>query len=190
MVLASAPESVDDKGDDLLRRMVADIAVAQVARADANWESTQRDCAGLVRYAYRTAFKRLRPERLRRPLFRNQAGQPADFADAESLVQGGSFVLIGRNHAARARLKTGDLIVYRQDRGDDDIVWHVMLALVPPGGTPRVVYHPGLPPRGEPDPGVRHGSLRALENEAPHAWRADEQNPAFLGFFRFAEFSS
>jgi uncharacterized protein YfaT (DUF1175 family) len=160
-----------------------------VARPDVAWEPAQRDCAGLVRYAYRTAFKRLRPERLDRPLFVDAAGRPADFADVENLVRGRSFVRLGRDAAARHRLQTGDVLVYRQDRGDDDVAWHMMLAIVPAGAEPRVVYHPGHAEPGEPPPAVRHGSLRDLEREAPLLWRADVDNPAFLGFFRFAEFA-
>lgn len=176
------------RSDALLRRVVADVAVAQVGRPDAAWEPAQRDCAGLVRYAYRTAWKRLRPERLARgPLFLDGHGQPSDFADVESLVRGKSFVRLGRDVVARRRLQTGDVLVYRQDRGDDDVAWHMMLAIVPPGADARVVYHPGHAAPGEPEPGVRHGSLRELEREAPLLWRADVDNPSFLGFFRFAE---
>ena len=187
----SSPTSVGSPAvahsDALLRRVVADVAVAQVARPDAAWEPAQRDCAGLVRYAYRTAFKRLRPERLERPLFVDAAGHAADFADVENLVRGHSFVRLGRDEGARRRLQTGDVLVYRQDRGDDDVAWHMMLAIVPAGAEPRVVYHPGHASPGEPPPAVRHGSLRELEREAPLLWRADIENPAFLGFFRFAE---
>lgn len=189
---ASSPSSTPSSpspvhSDALLRRVVADVAVSQVARPDPGWEPSQRDCAGLVRYAFRTAFKRLRPERLERPLFVAADGRPADFADVENLVRGRSFVRLGRDASARRRLQTGDVLVYRQDRGDDDVAWHMMLAIVPPGGEPRVVYHPGHPAPGEPPPAVRHGSLRELEREAPLLWRADADNPAFLGFFRFAE---
>lgn len=187
---SSSSSSSPASSDALLRRVVADVAVAQVAHPDAAWEPAQRDCAGLVRYAYRTAFKRLRPERLARPLFVDADGHPADFADVANLVRGRSFVRLGRDAAARRRLQTGDVLVYRQDRGDDDVVWHMMLAIVPAGGEPRVVYHPGHAAPGEPPATVRHGSLRALEHEAPLSWRADVDNPAFLGFFRFAEFAA
>lgn len=188
--VVSASPSSPVHSDALLRRVVADVAVAQVGRPDERWQPAQRDCAGLVRYAYRTAYQRLRPERIARgPLFVDVHGQPTDFADAETLTRGKSFVRLGRDVRARRRLQTGDVLVYRQDHGDDDVAWHMMLAIVPPGGDARVVYHPGHPAPGEPDPGVRHGSLRELEREAPLLWRADVDNPAFLGFFRFAELS-
>ena len=186
--LSSLSSSVST--DSALRRAIADVAVAQVARPDPAWEPAQRDCAGLVRFAYRTAWRRLRPARLVRPLFVDAQQRPTDFADAETLVRGGSFALLGNDEAARRRLQTADVLVYRQDRGDDDVAWHMMLAIVPPSGEARVVYHPGHAEPGEPPAQVRHGLLRALEREAPQSWRANVDNPAFLGFFRFAEFAS
>lgn len=185
--LASAPMAVAGPGDDALRSIVAEVASAQITKPDPAWEPAQRDCAGLVRFAYRSAFKRLRPARLQRPLFVDLVGRAVDFADAETLVQGGSFVSLGRGADARRRLRTGDLLAFRQDRGDDDVVWHLMVAVVPPSGDASVIYHPGLPAPGERDPGVRHGSLRSLNVDAPLAWRPDLDNPGFLGFFRFAE---
>ena len=185
--LASAPMAEAGPGDDALRSIVAEVASAQITKPDPAWEPAQRDCAGLVRFAYRSAFKRLRPARLQRPLFVDLVGRAVDFADAETLVQGGSFVSLGRGADARRRLRTGDLLAFRQDRGDDDVVWHLMVAVVPPSGDASVIYHPGLPAPGERDPGVRHGSLRSLSVDAPLAWRPDLDNPGFLGFFRFAE---
>jgi hypothetical protein len=183
----AAPTAVAGPGDDALRSIVAEVASAQITKPDPAWEPAQRDCAGLVRFAYRSAFKRLRPARLQRPLFVDLDGRAVDFADAETLVQGGSFVSLGRGADARRQLRTGDLLAFRQDRGDDDVVWHLMVAVVSPSGDASVIYHPGLPAPGETDPGVRHGSLRSLSVDAPLAWRPDLDNPGFLGFFRFAE---
>jgi len=186
--LATSTTSADGVGDDLLRAVVGEVAAAQLQRADPAWQPAQRDCAGLVRFAYRSAYKRLRPQRLQTPLFVDK-GVGVDFADAETLVTGGSFVLLGRDERARRQLQTGDVLAWRLDRGDDDVAWHLMMAVVLPGGEVRVVYHPGLPPRGQPDPGVRQGLLRELVREAPVGWRPDVDNPFFLGFFRFAEWT-
>ena len=186
-LLTTSPASVD-VGDALLREVVGEVAVAQLDKPDRSWATTQRDCAGLVRHAYRTAYKRLRSERLHTPLFVNH-GVALDFADAETLVTGGSFQLLGRDDTARRQLRTGDILAWRLDRGDDDVAWHLMLVVAPAGFEPRVVYHPGQPARGEPDPGVRQGLLRSLENDAPSGWRPDVDNPFFLGFFRFAEWT-
>ena len=186
-VLVSSPTSADVVGSDLLRAVVGEVAAAQLQRADPAWQPAQRDCAGLVRFAYRSAYKRLRPMSAS-SLFVDK-GVAVDFADAETLITGGTFVSLGRDARARAQLKTGDLLAYRLDRGDDDVAWHLMIAVVAPGAEARVVYHPGLPEGGQPDPGVRHGLLRELEREASAGWRPDVNNPFFLGFFRFAEWT-
>jgi uncharacterized protein YfaT (DUF1175 family) len=60
-----------------------------------------------------------------------------------------------------------------------------MIAVMPPGGAlsaALVVYHPGQP--GAP---VRSGALLALTRDAPLEWRPLEENPAFLGVYRFQE---
>lgn len=186
LALAAAPDDVVGVG--ALREVVGEVAVAQVRRIDPAWQPQQRDCAGLVRFAYRSAYKRLRPARLTTSLFVDH-GRDVDFADAEALITGGSFVLLGRDERARRQLQTGDVLAFRQDRGDDDIVWHLMLVVAPPGEDPRVVYHPGHPEPGEPAPAVRHGRLRELVTDAPAGWRPDVDNPFFLGFFRFAEWT-
>jgi len=186
-VLATSSGPDTGPGDALLRAVVGEVAAAQLQRPDPAWQPAQRDCAGLVRFAYRSAYKRLRPARVS-SLFVDH-GVAVDFADAETLVTGGTFVSLGRDARARASLKTGDLLAYRLDRGDDDVAWHLMIAVVAPGAETRVVYHPGLPERGQPDPGVRQGLLRELEREAPAGWRPDVDNPFFLGFFRFAEWT-
>ncbi len=146
----------------LLARRVAEVALAQIAAPDPRWEASQRDCAGLVRFAYRSAYRLLAPERLVR-----------------------SFVPLGRGEAALRELRTGDLVAFRQPgiAGEND--YHLMIAVVPPGAAPRsalVVYHPG-----STGAAVRRGSLSALQREAPLEWRPVESNSAFLGFYRFKE---
>ncbi len=179
-------------GDDLLRTVVAEVALAQQSREDPAWNPKQRDCAGLVRFAYKSAYKALRPARLATPLFENNAGVPADFADAQTLIAR-SFFAIGRDDVARAQLRTGDVLAYRQDDGDGDVAWHLMLAVVAEPSSRgasahdasiRVVYHPG-----EPGAAVRSGALLELMTDAPRAWRPTADNANFVGFFRFKEWT-
>src|SRR5512133_2200201 len=128
----------------LVRRIVAETALAQVEAIDPAWDEAQRDCAGLVRFAYRAAFKRLDPRRAAEGPFRD-AGQPAHFADAATLLRE-SFVRIGRDDAARAALRSGDLVAFaREDEGGAP-VYHLMMivrAEDPAHGKILVVYHPG-----------------------------------------------
>ncbi|MCE9669077.1 DUF1175 domain-containing protein [Myxococcus stipitatus] len=176
---APAPES----RDVLLRRQVAQLALAQVRKPDAAWHPDQRDCAGLIRYVFRVAYKRVAPERLSTPLWTNARGEPTDFADAETLLHH-SLVSLGRDEAARDAVRTGDVLAFRQEQ-DAGPIFHLMLVVRPEDrahAPARVVYHPG-----EKGAAVRTGLLLNLADEAPHEWRPVPSNTAFLGFFRFKE---
>lgn len=185
LALAGADPAGASTGN--LRTVVAEVALAQQVKEDPAWNARERDCAGLVRFAYKSAYKKLRPARLAQPLFHDDHGRAVEFADAEALVKG-SFVPLGRDDRARSRLRTGDLLVFRQDRGDGDVTWHLMIAVVAPGAAQgdgvRVVYHPG-----ESGARVKSGSLRELTDDAPMEWRPVPENGAFLGYYRFAEWN-
>lgn len=176
---------VDDGArDGVLRQLIAEVATAQVKAIDPAWQEAQRDCAGLVRFSYRSAFARLARDGKAPPLFLDQRGRAVDFADAETLVTR-SFVPLGRGDEARRALRSGDVLAFRSERADGEVVWHLMLAVVPaPGTGARVVYHPG-----EAGARVRTGALAALEREAPLEWRPTPSNPSFLGFFRYRDFA-
>ncbi len=179
LILAAAPAPPVE----LLRQAVAETAIAQVKRVDERWQPEQRDCAGLVRFSLRQAYRRVEPKRLDTPLFATRTG-PADFADAETLL-GYSFVGLGRD-ADKLSVKTGDVLAFRQPRDSGD-VFHLMLVVAPADrahGEIHVVYHPG-----EKDAPVRSGRLSELVREAPGEWRPTPQNPSFLGIFRFKEWT-
>ncbi len=186
-LLASTPVAAEPREarDVLLRRELAHLALAQLQKMDPLWHPEQRDCAGLVRFVYRGAHKRFFPERLARPLWIDGRGQPSDFADAETLLTR-NFVSLGRGPAAREALRTGDLVAFRQEQ-EAGPVFHLMLVVRPEDkahAPARVVYHPG-----EKGAAVRTGVLLRLATEAPIEWRPVTQNSAFLGFFRFKEWT-
>ncbi len=182
LLLQAAPADVSELA---LRREVARLALAQVRQMDERWQPEQRDCAGLVRFVYREAHRRWRPERLATPLWLGPRGEPSHFADAETLLAHG-FVRLGRDEAARESLRTGDLVAFRQER-DAGPLFHLMLVVRPEDkahAPARVIYHPG-----EKGAAVRTGLLPSLLTEAPLEWRPVPQNTAFLGFFRFKEWT-
>jgi uncharacterized protein YfaT (DUF1175 family) len=182
----AATPSAAPPSEAILRRLVAETAAAQLIRLDPAWPEPQRDCAGLVRFAYRTAFKRLDPARAAAGPFQDAAGRRAHFADAATLLAG-TFVPMGRDEAARARLRSGDLLAFaREDEGGEP-VHHLMLVLRPddPAQQPALVlYHPG-----EPGAAVRSGRLDDLLSHAPPGWRPVPENPLFLGFYRLKEWT-
>ncbi|OJH34598.1 DUF1175 family protein [Cystobacter ferrugineus] len=180
--LHAAPASA---GEAPLRREVARVAIAQVRQMDPAWHPAQRDCAGFVRFVFRGAYRRWRPARLTTPLWRDARGEPSDFADAETLLAQ-SFAPLGRDEATRESLRTGDVVAFRLER-DAGPIFHLMLVVRPEDkahAPTRVVYHPG-----EPGTAVRTGVLQSLVTEAPLEWRPVPQNTAFLGFFRFKEWT-
>ncbi len=184
-LLASLLFAEPTASEALLRRVVAEAAVQQARRMDPAWEEKQRDCAGLVRFAYRRAYAQLDPAHVAAGLFRDAAGRPLQFADAGTLLRG-SFVRIGRDEAARRTLRSGDLAAFAREE-DGAPVFHLMLLVVPddPAHAPTlVVYHPG-----EPGAEVRLGRLDDLARDAPAGWRPVPENPLFLGFYRFKEWT-
>ena len=185
LALQAAPVTPSEPLETLLRREVARLSLAQVRQPDAQWHPGQRDCAGLVRFVYRGAYRHLRPARLATSLWRDGAGQPLDFADAETLLTH-SFAPLGRDAAVLETLRSGDLVAFRQER-DAGPLFHLMLVVRPEDkahAPARVVYHPG-----EPGAAVRTGLLPSLVTDAPLEWRPVPQNTAFLGFFRFKEWT-
>ncbi|NVJ01300.1 DUF1175 family protein [Myxococcus sp. AM009] len=182
----AAASSTPEARDVLLRRLVARVALAQVRKQDAAWHPDQRDCAGLIRFAFRSAYKQVASDRLSTPLWHDGRGRPSDFADAEVLLQH-SFQLLGRDDATRESLRTGDVLAFRQEQ-DAGPIFHLMLVVRPEDrahAPARVVYHPG-----EKGAAVRTGVLHHLATEAPLEWRPVPQNASFLGFFRFKEWMS
>jgi uncharacterized protein YfaT (DUF1175 family) len=187
LALSPAPPVSPAPPENLVRRLVAEAALAQAEAIDPAWQPAQRDCAGLVRFAFRTAFRKLAPERVERGLWVDAAGRHIAFADAATLVRY-NFALLGRDEQARRGLRSGDLVAFSRpgDGGDgEEPVSHLMLVVRtddPAHFRPAVVYHPGQP--GVP---VRVGALDELIRDAPAAWRPVPENPAFLGFFRLKE---
>jgi uncharacterized protein YfaT (DUF1175 family) len=173
------------EGEPAIRQAIAAAAVAQLTRIDPAWNPSQRDCAGLVRFAYRTAFRELGLPA--DALWRDRAGAAASFADAETLLAR-SFVKLGRGALDRERVQSGDLVAFRQGPADGSEVFHLMLVVRDAGparGEAWVVYHPG-----EAGAEVRSASLELLARDSPPEWRPVPENPAFLGFYRFSSFEN
>ncbi|MEQ8274025.1 MAG: DUF1175 family protein [Deltaproteobacteria bacterium] len=166
----------------MLRAVVSETALAQTKKLDPAWHPAQRDCAGFVRFVYRSAYLRFDPKRVEHGLWKGFDDRPIAFADAETLLAN-SFVRLGRDAAAARTLESGDLVAFRQRDG----TYHLMLAVRTEGtaaGETLVVYHPG-----DGGDAIRVGRLAELVDGAPQEWRPVDGNGAFLGFFRFEEWS-
>ncbi|MDT4289753.1 DUF1175 family protein [Methylomonas sp. MO1] len=189
---------------EALRQVVTDVALLQARKLSPLWEPKQRDCAGLVRFAYRTALeprdaartaKLGVPAKLMLPPLSEQARKvvPAypqiwqtglnngqarygHFADAETLI-GYNFRLKSRDLAAA---KSGDLLVYQKPLINDE-PYHLMLFAA---GHPEnlAVYHNGA--QGV-DAQVRVVSVAELLQSPDPVWIPRPENPYFLGVYEW-----
>ncbi|NOV32046.1 DUF1175 family protein [Methylomonas sp. ZR1] len=187
-----------------LRQVVTDVALLQARKLSPLWEPKQRDCAGLVRFAYRTALeprdaartaKLGVPAKLMLPPLSEQArkaipdypqiwqtglsnGQPryGHFADAETLI-GYNFRLKSRDLAAA---QSGDLLVYQKPLVNDE-PYHLMLFAA---GHPEnlAVYHNGA--QGD-EAQVRVVSVAELLQSPDPVWVPRAENPYFLGVYEW-----
>ncbi|NJD05634.1 MAG: DUF1175 family protein [Methylococcaceae bacterium] len=191
--------------EDALRRVVVDVALQQARRPSPLWEPGQRDCAGLVRFAYRSALEERSaprtaklglPARLHLPPLSDRARQLfphypqiwqvglqdtgearyGHFADAETLVS--------YNFRPKARqleaAKSGDLLVYRKPL-DNDEPFHLMV-FVENRTASLAVYHNGA--RGE-QAQVRVVRVGELLDSPDPVWIPRADNPYFLGVYEW-----
>lgn len=199
----AAELSSEDDRRAFLDSFVA-LALAQAPTPEAAFDPAQRDCAGLVRYAWREALKRhdaafaARHRGLPRlpevrafhypdvpvlgtRLFRVGAGafDPAaverDFAESAQAVR----LALGsaRRVGGDGPARRGDLLLFSRPDGQ-----HHLMIVAEDAADPLLVYHTG-PHDGGPGE-VRRVRLAALSAHPDPAWRPSAANDAFLGVFR------
>ena len=171
-----------------LRAWIVKIAEAQISGGPTpKW--TQRDCAGLVRFAVAEALAThderwrhamgmngplppdLAPEAARRQLrhrWRRPDGTEGAFVNAIGLIQENS-VAMGRDPRLA---QPADMFFY-----DQGVAQHLMLWT-----GRRAVYHNGATPAPE-DNGLRAVALAELRRWPDTRWRPVEGNPNFIGVF-------
>lgn len=187
LLVLSSTLAASSPTEDALRHDIGLVALAQVKKIDARWNAQQQDCAGLIRFSYRLAFSSLQPARVKEGLWLDAHGDRSAFADADTLLRH-SFARLGRSSVVMDALKTGDVLAFRQAQSGVDAFaapYHLMMVVRPEGADRHqlvVVYH-----TGDAHHGVRAGSLREYLKTAPAEWLPDENNPSFLGFYRFKE---
>jgi len=178
------------------------VALAQASAPEAAFSPGQRDCAGLVRYAYREALKRhdasfaaRHPGLPRLPevrafnypsvpflgtrLFRVRAGEfdraavERDFSEAPEAVR----LAEGSARRVEGRPKKGDLLLFSRPSGA-----HHLMIVAEDASDPLLVYHTGAHDGGEGE--VRRVRLGALAAHPDPSWRPTRANEEFRGVFR------
>ncbi len=151
-------------------------ALLQAQAISGQWDKTQRDCAGFVRYLYRKSVPSSEP------LWRTKEGALAPFLTAGELLAY-NFDSISRG-PQRDLIETGDLLAFHLPHKPPAEAFHLMVLLKPPAmakDKTLVVYHNGG--AGE-DGQVRKVWLGDLV-DGPPEWRPSSSNPRFLGTFRW-----
>ena len=180
------------------------IAEAQAYAIDPRWDPAQRDCAGLVRFAYRMALQThdrawlakapflpgFAPdvERFHAPdvpllgplLFRVAPGSFDEARIAQDFSASASASHLAhesaRPLAGDEAPERGDLLFFESPEGG---VEHLMVNL----GDGRVAYHTG--PRDDGPGEVRLVPLASLFDHPDPRWRPITSNPAFKGYYRW-----
>jgi len=166
---------------ETVRYRMLNEALAQAEHIGADWDASQRDCAGLVRFLYRKSTG------IRAPLWRRQDGSRADFLAADELLAY-NFTPISRAPQKDSVL-TGDLLAFCDPAKPPADAWHLMVILQPPGTAPDrllLVYHNGASGR---EAAVRKVWLDDLLTGPPE-WRPVFTNPRFIGTFRWIGWSA
>ncbi|MCP5483130.1 MAG: DUF1175 family protein [Spirochaetales bacterium] len=182
------------------------IAEAQFVQESPAWGAGERDCAGLIRFAYREALKEHDQEwqsrtgipidknlmdvvRFRYPsvpvlgarLFRvrprsGASIDPENFSEFASAAYLRAYQTVAVTREMRNALP-GDLLFF-EDEGSPEFPYHSMIVARPfPDLT--LVYHTGGPD------GMKRVKVDYLEQSPDPRWRPTAGNPHFLGVFRF-----
>ncbi|BDU78566.1 DUF1175 family protein [Mesoterricola sediminis] len=194
------PAARADQGDrDAFRRWFVAILEAQLDGPSPAWEPAQRDCAGLLRFAFREAWAPHTEAWRARTGFPGSpvGGDPArelagPWAQAFPTPDGwnafakGAYlrrlacVDLGRDTAAA---RPGDLVFFA--RGGPRATPDHAMAFVRPDvdGQPVLLYHTG--PEGSAEGEVRRVRLDELLHHPDGTFRPVPENPAFLGVYRW-----
>lgn len=180
------------------KRWFTAIAERQFHEISDAWTPEQRDCSGLVRFAWREALRKhdrawfqrfggfsipvapdvkaisLDRNPLGERLFLTDSGEFSEFADARTL-KSANCVFVSRD---RRRAQPGDLLFFHQP-WVQRYPYHVMIFL---GNEDWVVYHTGSSDQDHGE--VRKLRLSLLDQHPSRRWRPQLQNDNFLGFYR------
>jgi len=173
---------------DAFREFFVKVARSQIVSPHSQFK--ERDCGGLVRFAYRESLKRgdiipytyPRVPLLGVNLFRIKPGSfNPEKIEEDFSVFASSFYLLAHNVVPlgkeEGKAKAGDLLFFFQPVSFS-YPYHVMIY----EGEGRVIYHTGPIEEGE---GVRETTITSLRKHPDINWHPTKDNPNFLGFFRW-----
>ncbi len=152
------------------------VALEQAEKPSPYWEPQQRDCAGFVRFVYKSALN------TKESLWNSwQGGERIAYANAELLVAK-NFSKI--SDTIEDSLKTGDLLVFKRDGQKKEDQWHLMMIMESPWEQNKwlVTYHNGA---HDESGGVKKLWLRDLVETEQSNWKPTKENKNFVGVYRW-----
>jgi uncharacterized protein YfaT (DUF1175 family) len=152
------------------------VALEQSSTPSPNWEPQQRDCAGFVRFVYRSAVK------AGGPLWTSwQGDERVSYANAELLVSR-NFSKI--SSVPEDSMKTGDILVFHRAGQKKEDQWHLMMVMESPWEQNKwlVTYHNGA--RDETG-GVKKLWMSDLLEASQSEWKPTKDNKNFVGVYRW-----
>ncbi|EQA35207.1 PF06672 family protein [Leptospira inadai serovar Lyme str. 10] len=194
------PDSAELKSEtdrQAFRDWFTRIALSQYLKPNPNWNNAERDCSGLVRFAYKEALKEhdlnwqktvgIQLDKnlpdirefhypsipiIGSKIFRTGDGKFSAFSDAESLEKfHTSFVSREISQGMPA-----DILFFRQDTGIRTN-FHSMILIDGDKENPLLLYHTGS------DRGIK--LIRAVELSKSDTFFPGSKNRSFLGVYRF-----
>ncbi|MGJ4787694.1 DUF1175 family protein [Leptospira koniambonensis] len=173
------------------------ISLSQYLKENSSWNLKERDCSGLIRFAYKESLKAHTQDWQTRTgilldknlpdvrefnypdipyigknLFRTGEGKFGEFADAESLEKFHTYFVSKELESGLA----GDILFFRSDRGVGTN-FHSMILIEGEVKNPQLLYHTGS------DRGIK--LIRAKELERSVLFSPEKNNRNFLGVYRF-----
>lgn len=166
-------EKIEDQS--FYKMNIIRVALEQSEKPSLLWEPQQRDCAGFVRFVYKSALN------TKTSLWSSWDGERIPYANAELLVSK-NFSKVSED--IDDSMKTGDLLVFRRDGQKKEDQWHLMIVMESPWEQNKwlVTYHNGA--RDESG-GVKKLWMRDLIETEQSDWKPVKTNKNFVGVYRW-----
>ncbi|MCB0361835.1 MAG: DUF1175 family protein, partial [Bdellovibrionales bacterium] len=152
------------------------VSLLDAQNPHSDWDPSQKDCAGFIRYVYRKSFQK------NAKMWIDLDGSRVDYVNAATLVAR-NFHLLSR-HPKTHELSTGDILAFYNQQKEPTEAWHLMLIVKAPGQSSSdilLVYHNGSRDFRSAVRQVRWNNLI----EETSIWQAVPSNPLFQGAFRW-----
>ena len=153
------------------------LALSQVEKYSIHWDKSQRDCAGFIRFIYKTTLFHSKDS------FIDKNGKSVDYLSAKELVKY-NFTFVSRTEFNL--VKPGDIAVYYQNNERIDANTHLMLVVGDPLKRSKrklLVYHNGS--NRPQQSNMKKVWFDELQDVSAGNFRIDQKNKNFKGIYRW-----